>query len=280
MPEKAFSGNVTNNILIARQGSCQKSQLGLSSKSGTITKSQLRNGAIKENKHLRSFVILFGKPNRSDGIYLYDLVSQCPPLDLNSKYVYHLVAAHFKDTSVVVRPHSLAEKDQNNPQNQQALSGPAQKKPVGFISAYCLPSVSCEEGETKGNILFIWQVALLPEYRGRGLAAQMVEHLLQRECLKNTQYIHTTISPSNRSSENLFLRLAQRLKAPVCKEEFLNEQDFIVPAFNGDDEKNKNKNGPEKNESGHEKEILYKIGPIDPQMVKENILQTTGEGKK
>ena len=147
----------------------------------------------------REFSILFGKPNKNDGIYLYDLVSQCPPLDLNSLYAYHLVARHFYDTSVVVRKSQT-------------------RAPAGMVSAYLLP----ENRET----LFIWQVAVSETMRGQGLAVQMLEHLLKRPALRHIKYIETTISPSNLASQKLFHHITRKLSSEITESDFLKEDDF------------------------------------------------------
>ena len=71
-------------------------------------------------------------PSRKDGAALHRLISECPPLDLNSLYAYLLLAEHFSDTCV------LAES--------------AGGRIDGFISAYVLPD--------RPDVLFVWQVAV------------------------------------------------------------------------------------------------------------------------
>lgn len=89
----------------------------------------------------------------------------------------------------------------------------------------------------------------MPQHRGKGLAIQMLEHLLSRPSLRNVKYIHTTISPSNKASEKMFMGLAKKLGANIHKEEYLQESDFML-------------NGVEGDKGTHEAEILYKIGPV------------------
>ena len=90
-------------------------------------------------------------PSRKDGAALHRLISECPPLDLNSLYAYLLLAEHFSDTCV------LAES--------------AGGRIDGFISAYVLPD--------RPDVLFVWQVAVHARTRPsvsramlRALAAQ------------------------------------------------------------------------------------------------------------
>lgn len=91
------------------------------------------------------------KPQSDDGMAVHSLISRCPPLDTNSIYCNLLQCHHFADTCV------LAE-----------LNG----QPVGFVSAYCPPN------ET--DVLFVWQLAVASEARGKGLARRMLEALLAR----------------------------------------------------------------------------------------------------
>ncbi len=105
---------------------------------------------------------------------------------------------------------------------------------VGFISAYRPP----ERGET----LFVWQVAVGADARGQGLAGRMLSELLAREGCAGVRYLETTVSPSNQPSAALFQSLARRLGAPLRTETL-----FAAELFAG---------------SGHEAEILHRIGPF------------------
>ena len=157
--------------------------------------------------------IIIRKPELTDGQLIYDLIKISKPLDLNSLYSYLLITAHFNHTSVV------AEKDQDI---------------IGYVSGYQHP----HENDT----LFIWQVAVNPDMRGRGLATQMLQNILQREELKEIKYIEATITPSNKKSRKLFQRYAEQLKTEYKESPFLDKKLF--------------------SESDHEEEKLIRIGPI------------------
>ncbi len=118
------------------------------------------------------------KPTRSDGQRVHELVAKCSPLDENSEYCNFLQSIHFRNTCV------MAEE---------------QGECVGFISAYQKPD--------KENELFIWQVAVHPDQRGRGLAFHMLQTLLRRENLADIAAIETTITRSNQGSWALFKKL-------------------------------------------------------------------------
>ena len=120
----------------------------------------------------------FREPSRTDGDDVYALITECPPLDINSSYCNFLQSTHFSKTCV------LAEKDGNL---------------AGFISGYHKP----DDPKT----LFIWQVAVSPRYRGKGLAYSMLNELLQRKNLKHTEFVETTITKANDASWSLFKKL-------------------------------------------------------------------------
>ncbi|EAR60186.1 putative L-2,4-diaminobutyrate acetyltransferase [Oceanospirillum sp. MED92] len=109
-----------------------------------------------------------------DGAQVHALIERCPPLDTNSVYCNLLQCQDFAETSIVA-------------QNEQG-------EIVGFISGYVPPK--------RQRTLFIWQVALDSEYRGQGIASEMLARLFSRD--NDLKYIETTISPSNTASQKLF----------------------------------------------------------------------------
>ena len=124
------------------------------------------------------------QPNCNDGAQLHQLVSLCPPLDLNSAYLYHLIGLHHSSTSVVAE---------------------AEGKLVGAVTGYLVPE--------SPHILFVWQVAVHADARGQGLAMRMLEHV--HSSLPEVNTIHTTIGPSNAASHALFARYAERQQAQL-----------------------------------------------------------------
>lgn len=127
--------------------------------------------------------IQFRHPVLKDGLALYELVKACPPLDVNSSYLYFLQASHFAKSCM------LAE-----------LNGEI----VGFVSGYRRPD-AVED-------LFIWQVAVSEKARGQGLAKRMIDQLLKAQ-IKNEaplSAISCTIGPSNLASQGLFKSLAKQ----------------------------------------------------------------------
>jgi L-2,4-diaminobutyric acid acetyltransferase len=119
-------------------------------------------------------------PVKEDGMSVYQLIKNCPPLDVNSAYCNLLQCSHFSHTSVAAD-----------------LDGEL----AGFVSGYRLPD--------DNSTLFIWQVAVGEAARGQGLASKMLDHILERN--GDVKFIETTITETNKASWALFESLAKRL---------------------------------------------------------------------
>lgn len=158
--------------------------------------------------------LILRAPGKHDGRAIHDLVADSAPLDLNSVYTYLLLAEHFSPTCVVAH---------------------AQDGLCGFVSAYVPPG--------RPNVLFVWQVAVHRQARGRGLGPRMLRHLLGRAGLEDVRYMETTVGPSNRASRNMFARVAGSLGASVRESRLFSRSLF----------------GPH----GHDDEPLLRIGPFD-----------------
>lgn len=157
--------------------------------------------------------VIYRAPRLADAAQVHALVDACRPLDLNSVYAYMLLCTHFADTCAV------AEQD---------------GRPVGFVSGYLEPSTS--------GVLFIWQVAVSPAVRGRGVATRLLEDVLNRAACRHVHYLETTITPSNAASWSLFRAVARGRRANVHHSTLFRSEDF------GTDD--------------HEEEQLVRIGPF------------------
>ncbi|MBV2179640.1 MAG: diaminobutyrate acetyltransferase [Castellaniella sp.] len=136
-------------------------------------------------------------PCRADGPAMHKLVADCPPLDLNSVYVYLLLTEHFSQTCIVAEDGCGL---------------------LGMVSGYRPPG--------RPEVLFVWQVAVHPRARGQGLGLRMLEQLLARRGPRPVRWVETTVGPGNQASRRLFGRLADRAAAAV-KESAL----FEAPLF-------------------------------------------------
>jgi L-2,4-diaminobutyric acid acetyltransferase len=136
--------------------------------------------------------IRFRTPVATDGGRVHELVSRCPPLDVNSTYCNLLQCTHFATTSVV------AESDGNL---------------VGFVSGYLLPD--------EPTTIFVWQVAVAPERRSQGLALAMLNNLLERDICRGVTALETSITRANQPSWRSFRALARALGADIATEPWL-----------------------------------------------------------
>ncbi len=108
-------------------------------------------------------------------------------------------------------------------------------EPVGFITGYVRPR--------RPQTLVVWQVAVDEAARGRGLAAAMLDGLAARVAREvGIDGIETTVTPDNTPSNRLFTSFAERHGAAVETEVLFGADVFP--------------------ESGHEPEVLYRIGPV------------------
>lgn len=157
--------------------------------------------------------IHFRRPEISDAPSIERLIKESPPLDLNSLYGYLLICAHFYQTSVVA-----------------CDAGDI----CGFISAYIRPD--------QQDTLFVWQVAVKNECRGKGIAGSMLSSILSRTYPNPLRYLETTVNPSNASSKALFSSLAVSRGAALVQSVLFAADDFGAQP--------------------HEEEILFRIGPF------------------
>lgn len=151
----------------------------------------------------------------SDGSAVWQLIKKSGVLDLNSSYCYIMLCDIFKETCAV------------------ACKG---TEIVGFMSAYRRPD--------QPDTLFVWQVAVNEQTRGRGIAKAMLQELLNRKGNKQPiRYVEATVGPRNIPSRRLFTGLAGK-QGTECKIVEHYGQSLFPEGIN------------------HEPELLFRIGPL------------------
>ncbi|MEZ5498288.1 MAG: diaminobutyrate acetyltransferase [Steroidobacteraceae bacterium] len=130
--------------------------------------------------------LLIDQPQAGDCAAVYELVSQCPPLDINSRYLYALQCSDFADSCILAR---------------------AGDGLVGWVSGHRLPADE--------SVLFIWQVAVRADARGQRLGPRLVQGLLDRQSNIQVRTLHATVTADNGPSRAMFQRIAQQLDAPI-----------------------------------------------------------------
>lgn len=131
-------------------------------------------------------------PCLADGAAIKSLVENSGTLDLNSTYLYFLLAGHFAQTCAVAETNGEL---------------------VGFVTAYRLPD--------NPDILFVWQIAVSDKFQGQGLASRLLQNLSLRDWFGDISQVQCTISPSNKASNSLFAKFADYLKAELVISPFL-----------------------------------------------------------
>ncbi len=104
-----------------------------------------------------------------DAALLRTMAQACPPLDVHTPYTYWVIARFFGHLSFLL----LLE-----------------DRPVGYITALDIP-----EG------VFVWQIGILPEYRGRALSRKLIGAVAEQAAGKP---VWVTIDPANTGSRSAF----------------------------------------------------------------------------
>ena len=104
-------------------------------------------------------MITIRRANRNDAELLQKLSSQCKPLDVYTLYTYWVIVSYFQC-------FILEEDDM----------------PIGFIASI----------ETK-DILLIWQIGILKDYRGVGYSYLLLDNLLSG----TNKEVHITVDSKN-----------------------------------------------------------------------------------
>lgn len=126
--------------------------------------------------------IIIRHPKASDGAEVWAL-AKAAGVDENSVYCYLLLCHQFSDSTAIT------------------VAG---DRIVGFSVGFRMPA--------EPTTLFVWQVGVAADYKGRGLAREMILWL----CRRPDNPVHTidaTITPLNVASQALFASVAKQLDA-------------------------------------------------------------------
>ena len=99
------------------------------------------------------------------------LAMHCAPLDVHTPYTYWVVANHYGDGSFILEDNG---------------------KPIGFIMTV----------ETASS-LFVWQIGILLEYRGKGLSKKLIEAVFDY-ATQRQKNMEVTIAEDNIASYSAF----------------------------------------------------------------------------
>jgi L-2,4-diaminobutyric acid acetyltransferase len=111
-------------------------------------------------------------------------------------------------------------------------------KIIAFSSGYVPPS--------RPDTFFSWETVVHRDYRGHNLQKRMLLHQIK---MTNATYFEGTVNPSNKISKKNFRELAELLNTKCETKMLFTEEDF--------------------ENDGHEAEVLYRIGPISQNQLKQ-----------
>jgi len=166
----------------------------------------------KPRKRSRPKDIVYRPATPADGREMWRFVNEAGVLELNQSYAYILMCQHFGNTCLVAETDDMM---------------------VGFVLAYVPPR--------QPDTIFVWQIGVAREVRGRGVGLHLLRHLLALDGCRNVQYLEASVTPSNKPSQNLFRAFARKWGVSCRKLPFFPSEFF-----------------PE----DHEPEYLYRVGPL------------------
>ncbi|HLU27527.1 MAG TPA: diaminobutyrate acetyltransferase [Glycomyces sp.] len=155
----------------------------------------------------------FETPHIDDGPRMWEIAASAGTLDVNSRYAYLLWCRDFADTTVVARDADRL---------------------AGFLTGYRRPQAP--------DTFFTWQVAVADDYRRRGLARRMLDHVVGTLRPQGVRFVEATVTPDNKASIRLFESFAEANDATMAVDVLFSERELG---------------------SGHEPERLHRIGPLD-----------------
>ena len=153
--------------------------------------------------------IEIGPPRPGDGAEIWRVANAAGGLDVNSSYAYLLWVRDFAATTGVAREG-------------------------GRVAAYCTGYLRPDDPAT----YFVWQVAVHPDHRRRGLGLRLLDELVART---GATALEATVTPGNEASQRLFARFAEAHGAGLVTSPLFAATDFP---------------------DGHDPEDLLRIGPL------------------
>lgn len=112
-----------------------------------------------------------------DCVLLRNLAKHCEPLDLHTHYTYWILCSQFSKQCFILL---------------------FDDKPAGFITSV-----------TGNGRVFVWQIGLLPEYRGKGLSEKLISSVFSFAQSKGMN-LGVSIDEQNKASYNSFNKYCKK----------------------------------------------------------------------
>lgn len=153
-------------------------------------------------------------PSHDEGALMWEIARAAETLDLNSPYAYMLQCRNFQSSCAIAELYG---------------------RPAGFVVAHRISD--------RPDVLFVWQIAVLADFRGFGIARRMLDDVLARAANAGVRTLEATVTPSNKASAALFASFSRSRGATLRVRSGFAAADF-PPGL------------------GHEAEDLYVIAPV------------------
>ena len=156
----------------------------------------------------------FRHPVPHDAVAIWQLIRSTPPLDVNSVYLYAVLAEHFSQTCLVAEVAVAAAGigvgagETTTGASGAGGTSDAEGGPVlaGVVTGFIPPN--------DPTMLFIWQLAVAEDQRGSGVASALLRRLLAGQP-RTVRFVSATVAPENHASRGVFTRFAAHLGAPI-----------------------------------------------------------------
>lgn len=148
-----------------------------------------------------------------DSLAVWQLVQDSGTLEANTAYFYLIFCSDFAQTCLI------AEFDD---------------EVVGVVIGYHPP--------TEPATAFCWQIGVHPDWRGQGVASELLRHWLNQPANQTVRWLTATVAVDNPASDRLFRRFAQKHHCPCEVREHFTAS-LLAP--------------------GNAPEPLYRIGPLN-----------------
>lgn len=135
----------------------------------------------------------------ADAALLKHLTKKCYPLDVHTPYTYWVVANYHAISSYILQ---------------------YDKKPIGFITALDTP-----------NVVFIWQIGILEEFRRKGLSEMLISAVFDY-AKSVSKDLEVTIAADNDASKSAFASVCKKQNVKMVEKGVVELQDIDDDSFN------------------------------------------------
>lgn len=127
-----------------------------------------------------------------------ELVSFCKPLDLHTAFTYWILSEYFSNTCLVLEDKASI---------------------VGYTAGL--------KSSAKKGIFYLWQIGLMPEYRGKGFFDLLLDKVIGEIKKMGCHFLEFSVLSDNYQSINAFSRYAKNKGLPIKKRGSLNFYDKL-----------------------------------------------------